>query len=181
MPVSGSLGIDTTVTERLGVQSCTLIYSAIILECTPPLAAIPMHTQPSRLLSIVLLVDGVLSLGFGLASWFAPHATFGSIVALKGAQDDALLMSALGALSLMYVLLGFICLVSTALPIAHRIHFALVLALGHLATELKGFNEIGRDWLIGNPWPDIVIHSAFVIAYLALAGAAWRGLARARS
>ena len=125
-----------------------------------------------KLLSIVLLIDGALSLGFGLASWFAPHATLGTIVAIEGAPDDALIMSALATLSQMYVLLGLICLVSAALPVAYRIRFALVLALGHLAAELKGFSEIGRDWLIGNPWPDIVIHSAFVIAYLALAAAA---------
>ena len=137
-----------------------------------------MQTQATgKILSIVLLVDGMLSIGFGLASWFAPHATFGTIVSIKGAQDDGLLMSALGAISLMYVLLGLIYLVSAALPISHRIRFALVLALGHLAMELKGFSEIGRDWLIGNPWSDIVIHTAFVIAYLTLAGAAWRGLA----
>lgn len=140
-----------------------------------------MQTQTTgKLLSGVLLIDGVISIGFGLASWFAPHATFGTIVAIKGAADDGLLMSALATLSLMYVLLGLVYLVSVALPIAHRIRFALVLALGHLATELKGFNELERDWLIGNPWPDIVIHSAFVIAYLALAGVAWRGLAAAR-
>lgn len=124
----------------------------------------------------MLLIDGVVSLGFGLASWFAPHATLGTIVAIKGVESDSLIMSALGALSLMYVLLGTICLVSAALPLAHRIRFALVLALGHLATELKGLNEIGRDWLIGNPWPDVVIHSVFVIAYLVLAGIAWRRL-----
>jgi len=134
-----------------------------------------------KLLSIVLLVDGVVSLGFGIASWFAPHATYGSIVAIKGAQDDALIFSALGALSLLYVLVGSVCLVSAALPVAYRIRFALVLALGHLVMELKGFHEIGRDWLIGNPWPDIVIHSAFVIAYLVLSGLAWRGLAGARN
>ena len=126
-------------------------------------------------------IDGVLSLGFGLTSWFAPHATFGTIVAIDGAADDALIMSALGALSLMYFLLGLICLIAAASPAAHRIRFALVLALGHLAWELKGFSEMGREWLIGNPWPDIVIHSAFVIAYLALAGVAWRGLAGTRT
>ena len=124
-----------------------------------------------------MLIDGVVSLGFGLASWFAPHATLGTIVAIEGAESDSLIISALGALSLMYVLLGVVCLVSAALPLAHRIRFALVLALGHLATELKGLNEIGRDWLIGNPWPDVVIHSVFVLAYLALAGMAWRGIA----
>jgi hypothetical protein len=140
-----------------------------------------MQTQTTgKLLSGVLLIDGVISIGFGLASWFAPHATFGTIVAIKGAADDGLLMSALATLSLMYVLLGLVYLVSAALPIAHRIRFALVLALGHLAMELKDFSELERDWLIGNPWPDIVIHSAFVIAYLALAGVAWRGLAAAR-
>lgn len=126
-------------------------------------------------------IDGVLSLGFGLASWFAPHATFGTIVAIDGAAEDALILSALGALSLMYFLLGLICLIAAASPLAHRIRFALVLALSHLAWELKGFSEMGREWLIGSPWPDIVIHSAFVIAYLALAGVAWRGLAGTRS
>jgi hypothetical protein len=137
-----------------------------------------MKTQTTgKLLSIVLLIDGVVSLGFGLASWFAPYATLGTIVAIQGAGSDSLIISALGALSLMYMLLGVIYLLSAALPLAHRIRFALVLALGHLAMELKGLNEIGRDWLIGNPWPDVVIHSAFVIAYLVLAGMAWRGLA----
>jgi hypothetical protein len=139
-----------------------------------------MRTQTTgKLLSIVLLIDGVVSLGFGLASWFAPDATLGTIVAIKGAASESLIMSALGTISLMYVLLGVVCLVSAALPLAHRIRFAVVLALGHLATELKGLNEIGRDWLIGNPWPDVVIHSVFVVAYLVLAGIAWRSLAAA--
>ena len=139
-----------------------------------------MPSRTARLLSIVLLVDGAVSLGFGLASWFAPRATVGTIVALKDAPDEGLLMSALATLSVMYVLLGLICLVSAALPVAHRIRFALVLAMGHLTMELKGFSEMGRDWLIGNPWPDIVIHSVFVIAYLTLAGLAWRGLSSAQ-
>lgn len=129
-----------------------------------------------KLLSVVLVIDGLVSLGFGLASWFAPQATLGTILAIKGADDTGLLMAALRTLSQMYVLLGVIGLVCAAAPLVHRIRFALVLALGHLAMELKGFSEIGRHWLIGNPWPDIVIHSAFVVAYLSLAATAWRSL-----
>jgi len=32
---------------------------------------------------------------------------------------------------------------------------------------LKGHGEIGSEWIIGNPWPDIIIHSLFVLLYLA--------------
>src|SRR5688572_9927806 len=130
-----------------------------------------------KVLSAVFLIDGALSVGFGLASWLAPQSTFGTNVDLAGAPQDDVLLAALGSISVLYFFVGITCALAAALPVVHRIRFAVMMALAHLVTGLKGLADIGREWLIGNPWPDIVIHSAFLIAYLILAAVSWRRLA----
>jgi len=129
----------------------------------------------SRALATVFLLDGALALGFGAASWATPHGTFGTILDLAGAGDGSLVIAALGALSGFYVLVGAMCVLVALLPSPFRERFVLPVVASHLWTGFKGLQDIGRDWLIGNPWPDIVIHASFVAAYLlATAGLLYR-------
>ena len=48
-----------------------------------------------RTLSAVLLLDGLIAVGFGLTSSFAPRATFGTIVDIRHAGEDSLILAAL--------------------------------------------------------------------------------------
>ena len=119
-------------------------------------------------LSVVLAADALLFLGFGLASWFSPHATFGSIVDLGGARHDALLLAALSTLSIFYTLLGAVALIAVVTPVPSRFYFAVPMFIGHIWIGAKGVKEMGREGLIGNPWPDTAIHGTFVVLYSSL-------------
>lgn len=120
------------------------------------------------LLAAVLVLDGLLALGFGLASWWAPMATFGTIVDIRGAGAPGLVLAALSSLSILYVVVGLVCLVAATLPPVYRRRLALVMAVNHAWAGAKGLHEVGQAWLIGNPWPDIAIHSTLVVAYALL-------------
>jgi len=120
----------------------------------------------SRALAAVFLIDGLLALGFGVATVVTPRGTFGTILDLSVAHDQSLIFAALGSLSSFYVLIGLMSILIAFLPTPFKLRFVLPMVLSHVWTGLKGFDEIGRDWLIGNPWPDIAIHSAFVCAYV---------------
>lgn len=128
----------------------------------------------SGMLSTVLALDSLLFLGFGLVSWFAPHLTFATIVDLGAASDQSLISAALASLSIFYVLIGLACALAVWMPPPHRTRIAVVMALGHAWTGIKAYEEVGRDWLIGNPWPDIVIHVVFVSLYSLLVLVMWR-------
>lgn len=128
----------------------------------------------SNLLSAVLALDGLLFLGFGLASWFAPLSTFGTIVDLSGAGDHSLILAILSSLSIFYILIGLVCFLAVFIVPPYKNRVAVLMAIGHICSGLKGYEEIGREWLVGNPWPDIVIHSVFVFTYIILVFVIWR-------
>jgi hypothetical protein len=69
----------------------------------------------SRVLSIILAVDGLLSIGFGLASYFSATSTYATIVDLSGMRDDSLIAAVLGSLSVFYVVIGALCLLAMTL------------------------------------------------------------------
>ena len=121
-----------------------------------------------KLLSSVLALDGLIALAFGIASWLAPHATFGTVVQLGGVADGALLLAALASVSALYVLLGAVSCLAASLPTAHRRRCAMLLAIGHVGIGAKGWHELDAPWLIGNPWPDLFIHGGFAAAYFVL-------------
>ncbi len=127
-----------------------------------------------KMLSAVLLIDGLIFLSFGIASWLAPHLTFGTIVDLASAGDHSLVLAILSSLSIFYAVIGLACFLSAVLAPPHRGRFAVLMAIIHICTGLKGYGEIGREWLIGNPWPDIIIHFVFVCAYSALTFITWK-------
>lgn len=122
----------------------------------------------SRLLSTVFIIDGLISVGFGLLSWLSPEATFATLVDLRGTGDESLIRAALASISIFYVLIGLVCFVAAFLPPPNNDWLAAVMIIRHGWIGTKGYLEIGSVWLIGNPWPDILIHTVFVIAYLSL-------------
>lgn len=138
-----------------------------------PLSIRPLTSQ--KVLSAILIVDGLILLGFGIASWLAPYSTFGTLVDLSGAEDHSLVVAILSSLSIFYVLIGLACFLAAVLAPPHKDRFAALMVIGHVFTGLKGYGEVGREWLVGSPWPDIVIHSVFVCAYSLLAFITWRG------
>ncbi len=64
-----------------------------------------------------------------------------------------------------YVVIGAVCLSAAFMPAPHNLWIGAIMLVQHGWIGLKGFHESEREWLVGNPWPDIVIHSLFVIAY----------------
>jgi hypothetical protein len=117
------------------------------------------------LVSSVLAIDAVLSLGFGFASFISPHSTYATIVDLRAVPDDSLVMSILGGHSVFYVVIGAVCLLAAFMPSPHDLRVAAVMMLQHAWIGLRGASHMNREWIVGDPWPDLIIHSLFVIAY----------------
>lgn len=69
-------------------------------------------------LSITLLLDAILALGFGLYSWLFPYKTFGTILKIPEIHSSVFL-SILSNLSLFYQLIGLTSLIGfkTTFPI----------------------------------------------------------------
>ncbi|MCA9705590.1 MAG: hypothetical protein KDK70_07075 [Myxococcales bacterium] len=123
---------------------------------------------PLRPLSAVFWLDALLGIGFGLVSWLFPMDTYATIVDLGGiAEGRALTLSTLASLSAFYVFIGLVCLCAGFMPRRQQGPLALVMLVRHGWIGSKGLHEAGREWLVGDPWPDIVIHAVFVIAYAA--------------
>lgn len=120
--------------------------------------------KPQSLLAYVFYADGVLNLLFGLVSWYVPLTTYGSIVDLAQ-LGNPLMLSALSSLSVFYVLIGLVCFIAARTAYPHNISLASVMLLGHTWINIEGVLNIGSEWLIGNPYQDIFIHSAFTIFY----------------
>lgn len=117
------------------------------------------------LVAIVLAIDAVLSLGFGFVSYISPQSTYATIVDLRAVPDDSLVMSILGSLSVFYVVIGAVCLLAVFMPSPHDSRVAAVMLVQHAWIGLRGGYHMNREWIVGDPWPDLVIHSLFVIAY----------------
>ena len=117
------------------------------------------------LVSVVLAIDAVLSLGFGLVSYLSPQSTYATIVDLRAVPDDSLVMSILGGLSVFYVVMGAVCLLAAFMPSPHDLGVAAVMMVQHVWIGLRGADQMNRAWIVGDPWPDLIIHALFVIAY----------------
>ena len=124
-----------------------------------------------RGLAVVLLVDALLSIGFGLVSYFLPTSTYATIIDLSNMPQGSLMWAVLGSLSVFYVVIGAICLLTAFMPQPHDARVAIVMVAQHVWIGARGFHDAEREWIVGNPWPDLIIHSLFVIAYgLAITG-----------
>jgi hypothetical protein len=119
----------------------------------------------SRILRITLFVDGIIAVAFGLFSWLFPLQTYGSVISIPNEQYS-IFFSILSSLSLFYFVIGITCLIGfkSTYPISFWI--ALLMLARHLLEGGIKIADIGKTWLIGNPYQDIVIHSIFLIAYL---------------
>jgi hypothetical protein len=116
-------------------------------------------------LTLVFWIDAVIAIAFGIYSWICPLETFGTIIEIPKEQSSEFL-SVLSTLSLFYVLIGLVCIICAKSNF--RVHFwiGLVMLLRHLFEGLFKLKDIGEDWLIGNPYPDLVIHLSFVLSYI---------------
>ena len=117
------------------------------------------------MLLVVLIVDALISISFGFLSYVSPESTFATIVDLRGVTNDSLIASALSSQSLFYVLIGLVALVSALVPAPHQHRLAFIMLIRHLWVGVIGFREMDRVWLVGDPWPDIIVHAFFVTAY----------------
>lgn len=120
--------------------------------------------RPS-LLAIILGVDGLLSSVFGLASYFSVASTYATIIDLSGMREDSVMAAVLGSLSLFYVVIGALCLLAAFMQPPHNVRVAAVMVVMHVWVGVRGFHDANREWIVGNPWPDLIIHSLFVIGY----------------
>ena len=116
-------------------------------------------------LNIVLYVDYFITFVFGVVSWLFPYSTYGTIVSLAE-TGTPLTLSAFSSLSLFYIFLGIACFIAAKTPNPQKYWFALLMLLRHGWIGIIGVSNAHQDWIIGNPWHDIVIHSVFVLAYI---------------
>ncbi len=114
-----------------------------------------------------LLIDFMITFGFGLAAWFSPKGIFGTIISIPP-QSETLILSLLSSLSIFYILIGLVCLIGFKASYPINIWIGVVMILRHGWIGVIGILGLGKEkeWLIGNPMPDIVIHSIFVFAYI---------------
>lgn len=117
-------------------------------------------------MTTILAVDGLLAAGFGLVSYFSATSTYATIIDLSGMQEDSLMEAVLRSLSLFYVVIGALCLLAAFMQPPHNVRVAAVMVAMHVWVGVRGFHDAGREWIVGNPWPDLIIHSLFVVGYL---------------
>ena len=120
-----------------------------------------------NLMRTTLLIDFLITFGFGLAAWFSPNGIFGTIISIPP-QSETLILSLLSSLSIFYILIGLVCLIGLKASFPINIWIGAVMILRHGWIGAKGILGLGneKEWLIGNPVPDIIIHSIFVFAYI---------------
>ena len=121
--------------------------------------------KKGKSLTIVLYIDFLITFGFGLASWFYPHATFGTIVLLEE-TGPSLTLALLSNFSLFYVLIGLLCFAGARMPFPYNTWIALVMIVRHGWTGIAGIHGAENAWIIGNPWQDVVVHALFIFFYV---------------
>lgn len=123
------------------------------------------RVEMKYILKITLIVDSIIAIGFGAYSWFCPHETYGTIISIPEMGSSAFL-AILSSLSIFYILIGLTCLIGIKAVFPINLWIGVLMALRHSLEGIMKFFDIGKDWLIGNPYPDIIIHSVFVIIYI---------------
>lgn len=73
--------------------------------------------------------------------------------------------TALLTLSGYYMLVGALLLLLARVSAIFARRLCMVIALHHAFMASKGVYEANSAWVTGNPWWDIAIHTAFVVAY----------------
>jgi hypothetical protein len=124
-----------------------------------------MKKNLKSILKIALFLDFLITFGFGLVSWIFPYETFGTIVVIPE-NGNEIFLSLLSNHSISYILVGLICLIGVKSNFPINIWIGLVMLLRHLLVNILGIININKDWIIGNPYHDIIIHSLFILAYM---------------
>lgn len=115
-------------------------------------------------LRITFIIDGIIAIAFGIFSWIFPFKTFGTIISIPEAHTS-IFLSILSGLSLFYLVTGIICLIGFKSTFPVNLWIALLMLSRHFFEGAIKISDIGKTWLIGNPYQDIIIHSLFVLAY----------------
>lgn len=123
-----------------------------------------MNRITANILNVAFLLDAIIAIGFGLYSWFYPHQTFGTMLSIP-ANNAPAFVAILSSLSLFYVVIGVMCLVGFKASFPANVWIGLVMIGRHVLEGLMKITDIGKEWLIGNPYPDIIIHAVFVLVY----------------
>ena len=124
-----------------------------------------MTQTTKKLLKITFVADAIIAIGFGLYSLLFPHETYGTIISIPETGASAFL-GILSSLSLFYVLIGLTCLIGLKSPFPIAIWIGLLMVVRHILEMILKIFDIGKEWVIGNPYPDIIIHSVFIFVYL---------------
>lgn len=124
-----------------------------------------MKRKAKNILKIAFVLDAVIAIGFGLYSWFYPYETFGSIISIPEMGTSAF-VAILASLSLFYVLIGLTCLIGFNASFPVNIWLGLLMTVRHLLEGIMKIFDMGKEWLIGNPYPDIIIHTVFIFLYI---------------
>lgn len=125
----------------------------------------PMKRMIKKFRPAVFIADGIMALGFGLYSWFCPLDTFGTILAIPE-TGAPVFMALLSSLSLFYVITGCTCMIGSRVLSPAGNWIAGLMLIRHTLEGSMKLLDIGKAWLIGNPYPDLIIHSVFILAYL---------------
>jgi hypothetical protein len=123
-----------------------------------------MKKTVKNILRVTFLLDAVIAVGFGLYSWLFPRETFGTIISIPELHSSAFL-AILASLSGFYILFGLTCLIGVKSTFPINIWIGVLMLVRHFLEGVLKIGDIGKDWLIGNPYPDLIIHSAFLVLY----------------
>lgn len=116
-------------------------------------------------LAIAFTLDGLLAVGFGIFSWVYPNESFGSIFSIPD-EHTPLFLSLFSSLSLFYVMIGLVCFVGIESKYSTSRWIAILMILRHFFEGLIKIGDMNEAWLIGDPYPDLIIHVIFIILYL---------------
>lgn len=118
-----------------------------------------------RIISAVLYIDALLSIGFGIFSLLSVDKTFATIIQI-GNPAPPVIVAILNSASISYILIGAVCIIAARSSFPINIQLTVVMIFRHAWVGIVGYLDAGKDWIIENPIPDIVIHSVLVLLYL---------------
>jgi hypothetical protein len=117
-----------------------------------------------KIVKSTFLVDALISCGFGVVSFLIPHQTYGTIIAIPP-TNEALFLAILASMSILYILIGLIAAIGWKAPYPIAIWIAVLMLIRHSWLGIMKTMDINQEWIVGDPYPDIVIHSLFVLVY----------------
>jgi hypothetical protein len=118
-----------------------------------------------NMLGITFIIDALIAIAFGLYSWFFPYETFGTIISIPEIGSSAF-VAILSSLSVFYILIGLTCFVGFKASFPVNTWIGLIMIARHLLEGAMKISDIGKEWFIGNPYPDIIIHAVFIFVYV---------------